>query len=728
MLQPRLEEPRQIRRYKPLPAVLFHFREGAVGVCGDIKEMFHQVLIRPEDRCSQRFLWRDGNDDRDPDVYEMNVMTFGAACSPSTAHFVKTVNALKFRDSDPRTVKAIIDHHYVDDYVDSFALESEVIAVSTRVKEIHAELCQFLSSSPIVKVALGPPGQVKSVGWGEAEQKILGMRWQVATDDFRFNVEYHRVPKSVLSGDRVPTKREYLSLLMSTFDPLGFLCCLKITAKLLLREIWKQKIQWDEPLPEEKAEPLLPDAERWTPWDSSDVLATILGLEQFEPLSCMCSWMQPASGWPSPEEGTEHVPDAPDEEEMPSEFALVASNEFVSPFQRFSSFCRLVRTTAWVLRFARRCRKQRSELEEYGLTATECEAAENLLVRQALLESFPDEMRSAERGKDVASSSEIRGLTPYVDENGLLRVYGRDDAELFIPYSARRPVILSHRHSLTEMVVRHFHDQMKHQNVDATIAQIRTRFWVKKMRRLLKEVISSCNECKLQRTRPMPPIMGPLPVDRLKAGGWPFKYTGLDYFGRLLVTVARHRKKRWVALFTCLTTRAIQLRKLAHDLSTDSCIIAAATCYDELQGVHRSFATGQVEHGEEASALLHGVVIRPDPAMCMASARPTDAADCITVCYMERTKSADGRSSEVASGDTTEETSSHQFPDAAPTGGEDRSQQSAVPRNSLERRAPQPAEPPVQRNLSIDAEGGRLLFRILPVTLYGAGGHVRALG
>ncbi|XP_044574047.1 uncharacterized protein LOC123258238 [Drosophila ananassae] len=123
------------------------------------------------------------------------------------------------------------------------------------------------------------------------------------------------------------------------------------------------------------------------------------------------------------------------------------------------------------------------------------------------------------------------------------------------------------------MVVRHFHGQMKHQNVNATIAQIRTRFWVTKMRRFLKEVISSCNECKLQRTRPMPPIMGPLPEDRLEAGGWPFKYTGLDYFGSLLVTVARHREKCWVALFTCLTTRAIHL-ELAHDLSTDSCIIA----------------------------------------------------------------------------------------------------------------------------------------------------------
>jgi len=41
----------------------------------------------------------------------------------------------------------------------------------------------------------------------------------------------------------------------------------------------------------------------------------------------------------------------------------------------------------------------------------------------------------------------------------------------------------------------------------------------------------------------------------------------------LMVTVARLKEKRWVALFTCLTTRAIHL-ELAHDLSTDSCLIA----------------------------------------------------------------------------------------------------------------------------------------------------------
>nr|XP_041632497.1 uncharacterized protein LOC121502821 [Drosophila kikkawai] len=67
--------------------------------------------------------------------------------------------------------------------------------------------------------------------------------------------------------------------------------------------------------------------------------------------------------------------------------------------------------------------------------------------------------------------------------------------------------------------------------------------------------------------------MGPLPEDRLEAMGWPFKYTGLDYFGPLFVTIGRCTQKRWVALFTCLTTRAIHL-EMAHDLFTDSCIIA----------------------------------------------------------------------------------------------------------------------------------------------------------
>lgn len=46
----------------------------------------------------------------------------------------------------------------------------------------------------------------------------------------------------------------------------------------------------------------------------------------------------------------------------------------------------------------------------------------------------------------------------------------------------------------------------------------------------------------------------------------------MDYFGPYQITIGRRREKRWVALFTYMTIRAIHL-EVAADLSTDSCLI-----------------------------------------------------------------------------------------------------------------------------------------------------------
>lgn len=50
----------------------------------------------------------------------MTVATFGAVCSLSSTQFVKNHNAEKFRTRFPQAVEAIIERHYVDDYVYSF--------------------------------------------------------------------------------------------------------------------------------------------------------------------------------------------------------------------------------------------------------------------------------------------------------------------------------------------------------------------------------------------------------------------------------------------------------------------------------------------------------------------------------------------------------------------------------------------------------------------------------
>ncbi|XP_068140001.1 uncharacterized protein [Drosophila tropicalis] len=53
------------------------------------------------------------------ETFQLNVLTFGATCSPCIAHYVRDLNAKKHADEFPAAAKAIQSSHYVDDYIDS---------------------------------------------------------------------------------------------------------------------------------------------------------------------------------------------------------------------------------------------------------------------------------------------------------------------------------------------------------------------------------------------------------------------------------------------------------------------------------------------------------------------------------------------------------------------------------------------------------------------------------
>ncbi|KAJ8400621.1 hypothetical protein AAFF_G00393900 [Aldrovandia affinis] len=53
-----------------LLGVLLRFHEHPVTISGDIKGMFHQVRLLPEDRPLLRFMWRDVKIDEPPDIFE----------------------------------------------------------------------------------------------------------------------------------------------------------------------------------------------------------------------------------------------------------------------------------------------------------------------------------------------------------------------------------------------------------------------------------------------------------------------------------------------------------------------------------------------------------------------------------------------------------------------------------------------------------------------------------
>ena len=120
-----------------LPGVLLRFRQYAVAVKGDIKDMYLCVKVRKQDRGALRFLWRGADRKKYPEVYEMTCLVFGANSSPCSALYIKDLNAKEFMTSKPQASKSIVVNSYVDDYLVSCKTIKEAAELVRDVKEIN---------------------------------------------------------------------------------------------------------------------------------------------------------------------------------------------------------------------------------------------------------------------------------------------------------------------------------------------------------------------------------------------------------------------------------------------------------------------------------------------------------------------------------------------------------------------------------------------------------------
>ena len=82
--------------------VLTRFRKARVALMADISEMFLQIVLREEDRSYHRFLWRDFDASKEPDVYEFRRLLFGNAASPFCSQYVLHYHAQAHRTEFPR--------------------------------------------------------------------------------------------------------------------------------------------------------------------------------------------------------------------------------------------------------------------------------------------------------------------------------------------------------------------------------------------------------------------------------------------------------------------------------------------------------------------------------------------------------------------------------------------------------------------------------------------------
>ena len=170
------------------------------------------------------------------------------------------------------------------------------------------------------------------------------------------------------------------------------------------------------------------------------------------------------------------------------------AREGVFPVEKWSSLTKTIRVVAWVRRFVHNARRHVSgrDLSD-ELSFREISEAKAALLCQTQRDSFPDEFSALAVGKAVSKSSPLSKLTPFLSEDGLIRMRGRLQMS-DLSADERHPVILPKGH-LSMLIIRFQHRLMSHAGVDTMLTTLRNSYWIIGARRLAKSVKRECVSC-----------------------------------------------------------------------------------------------------------------------------------------------------------------------------------------------------------------------------------------
>lgn len=237
---------------------------------------------------------------------------------------------------------------------------------------------------------------------------------------------------------------------------------------------------------------------------------------------------------------------------------------------RYSNLHRLLRVTAWMRRWHLRWRFTRGN-ESSPLASDGLRGAEKLWIIHAQSIAYAPELRLLEEKRPLPGRSSLLKLSPFKDEEGLLRVGGRLKNSV-LSFDERHPVILPPESHFSGLIVDALHRRSLHGGVQLTLGLIRQRFWLPRGRLLVRQHIHRCPTCVRWRAASPQPLMSSLPAARA-APCRPFVRTGVDYAGPILLRASKGRGhksfKAFIAIFVCLSSRAVHL-EVVSDYSTDA--------------------------------------------------------------------------------------------------------------------------------------------------------------
>ncbi|XP_075149048.1 uncharacterized protein LOC142222851 [Haematobia irritans] len=228
-----------------LVGLVLNWRFFRVVFGADISKMYRQILVSPDHTRFQRILFRE-RPEEDISDFELKTVTFGVNCAPYLA--LRTLLQLADDEEDkfPIGARCLRECLYVDDALVGAHTVDEGLTARDELKSILAsagfELRKWTANDVRLLKNLEADHLLDSSFLfldDKSTAKTLGLRWNACGDYFYFVTE--RMPTR-----EKYTKREVLAIISRLFDPAGWLAPVIVTAKIIMQEMWLDKIRWDD--------------------------------------------------------------------------------------------------------------------------------------------------------------------------------------------------------------------------------------------------------------------------------------------------------------------------------------------------------------------------------------------------------------------------------------------------------------------------------------------------
>ncbi|KAJ8380265.1 hypothetical protein SKAU_G00010430 [Synaphobranchus kaupii] len=145
--------------------------------------------------------------------------------------------------------------------------------------------------------------------------------------------------------------------------------------------------------------------------------------------------------------------------------------------QKFSDWTRVVKAVARLKRMAKEYKGLKQRTNE-STSIEERKEAELAIIKLVQKEAFSDEIKRLKLKKEVAKTKEskLQKLSPFLDEEGILRVGGRLCQAALHPH-VKHPAILPKNSHISALLIKHQHEKAQHQGRGITTNALRANGW-----------------------------------------------------------------------------------------------------------------------------------------------------------------------------------------------------------------------------------------------------------